>query len=525
MSRASRRRFLIGAAAGTAGLAVPRILQAQAPAVVTAERHRPLLPSGIMAGDIDGDRAVIWSRSDRPAQMLVEWSTTEAFRDVHRVTGEVALPESDHTARVELAGLPHGQTIFYRVQFQDVGDAAVRSEALTGRIVVPAREERRDVTFVFSGDEAGQGWGINPERGGYRIYEAMRRQQPDFFIHSGDQIYADGPLQAEVKLDDGTIWKNVVTEAKSKVCETVADFRGAFAYNLMDENKRRFAAEVPFLVQWDDHEVRNNWFPGQTIGDQRYQQRDASLLAARARRAMFDFNPIRRDPFDPERLYRSFAFGPGLDVFMLDERSYRGPNTPNREEGGAAFLGADQIDWLKTRLKRSRATWKVIASDMPISIVVPDGNPDVEKGTFEAWANGEPGKPLGRELELALLLKFIRDNDIRNVVWVTADVHYPSATYYDPAKAAGFAEFKPFWEIVAGPLNAGTFGPGAIDPTFGPDVRFVGIPEGMKQNRSPADGLQFFGRGRLDARTNVLTMSLHDIDGREVWSTALTPEA
>ncbi|MFX6918934.1 alkaline phosphatase D family protein, partial [Acinetobacter baumannii] len=77
---------------------------------------------------------------------------------------------------------------------------------------------------------------------------------------------------------------------------------------------------------------------------------------------------------------------------------------------------------------RSRATWKVIASDMPISIVVPDGNPDVEKGTFEAWANGEPGKPLGRELELALLLKFIRDNDIRNVVWVTADVHYPSAT-------------------------------------------------------------------------------------------------
>ncbi|WP_432444915.1 twin-arginine translocation signal domain-containing protein, partial [Salmonella enterica] len=39
MSRASRRRFLVGAAAGTAGLAVPRILRAQAPAVVTAERR------------------------------------------------------------------------------------------------------------------------------------------------------------------------------------------------------------------------------------------------------------------------------------------------------------------------------------------------------------------------------------------------------------------------------------------------------------------------------------------------------
>ena len=83
----------------------------------------------------------------------------------------------------------------------------------------------------------------------------MRAVGPDFFIHQGDQIYADGPLQESVTLDDGTVWHNLVVPAKAKVAASLADFRGNFAYNLLDANKRRFAAEVPFLVQWDDHET------------------------------------------------------------------------------------------------------------------------------------------------------------------------------------------------------------------------------------------------------------------------------
>ncbi len=38
----------------------------------------------------------------------------------------------------------------------------------------------------------------------------------------------------------------------------------------------------------------------------------------------------------------------------------------------------------------------------------------------------------------------------------------------------------PFWEFVSGPLHAGTFGPGAFDNTFGPQLKFKGIPDGMK---------------------------------------------
>ena len=528
-SRPSRRRLLKagGAASLLAGSGLGQVLAQQAPpAIITRDAARPQVPSGAMSGDVTDDRAIVWSRTDRNARMIVDVATTEALTDARRITGPIALARNDFTSRIDLTGLDAGQSYFYRVHFESL-DSGTFSAPVVGRFRTPSRGER-DVVFAFSGDEAGQGWGIDEARGGYRVYESMRRFDPDFFIHSGDQIYADGPLAAEVALDDGSVWKNVVTSAKSRVAQTLDDYRGNFAYNLLDANKRRFCAEVPMLVQWDDHEVRNNWYPGQRIGreERRYDERDISTLARRARQAMFEYNPMRFDANDPDRVYRRFAMGPLLDVFMLDERSYRGPNSSNRQarrERASDFLGPAQMRWLERSLRASRATWKVIASDMPLSIVVPDLNTDVPKGTFEAWANGDDGRPAGRELEVAALLKYIKRHDIRNVVWVTADVHYASATHYRP-ELARMTDFKPFWEFVGGPLNAGTFGPGSIDRTFGPDVRFVGIPADMRQNRPPSAGFQFFGIGRIDARTSALTVSLHDGEGRSLYRVELPVE-
>jgi alkaline phosphatase D len=526
----NRRRFLrrsVLAAGGFAAGALvrrPAWAQGPGPAVVTPDRMRPAIPYGVQTGDVTGDRAIVWSRTDRPARLVVEWATNDAFRDTARVVGPAALGDSDFTARVDLRGLPTGQEIFYRVVFEDLANVRVASEPVTGRFRTPAAS-RRTVTFAFSGDEAGQGWGINPAWGGMKMYEVMRRARPDFFIHSGDQIYADNPLKPEVALEDGTVWKNVTTPAKAKVAETLDEFRGNFAYNLLDANKRRFCAEVPLLVQWDDHEARNNWYPSQMLGDERYKVRSASLLAAFAKRAMLEYNPFRFDPVDPERIYRSFAYGPSLEVFMIDERSYRGPNTPNRQptlDDTSAFLGPAQLRWLQEALLASRATWKVVASNMPLSIIVRDLNADVAPGSYEAWANGDHGAPLGRELELASLLGFVKRHGIKNVVWVTADVHYASATHYDPARAH-FGDLTPFWEFVAGPINAGTFGPGEIDRTFGPDVKYVSVPPGMKQNRPPTEGKQYFGLATIDGATEVLTVTLNDLSGAILYRIDLQP--
>jgi alkaline phosphatase D len=504
-----RREFISRSARASSGLVL-------APAIITADSLRPQIPFGVQSGDITNNSVIIWSRSDRAARMIVECATTESFTNAQKIIGPAALENSDFTARLDLQNLPAGQRIFYRVSFQDLRDSKVFSAPVLGSFKT-APTQNRDVSFVWGGDVCGQGWGINPDFGGMKIYEAMRRLQPDFFLHSGDTIYADNVILPEVKLEDGTIWKNLTTPEKSKVAETLDEFRGAHRYNLLDENFRRFNSQVPMLAQWDDHEVRNNWYPGQILDDPKYTVKSIDLLAARGRRAFLDYMPMRFDPLDPERIYRAYNYGPLVDVIMLDERSYRGRNTPNNQttqNDDTKFFGSAQINWIKQRLANSKAVWKVIASDMPIGIIVKDGRTD-----YEAFANGN-GAALGRELELAELLRFIKQRKIKNVVWLTADVHYCAAHYYDPAQAQ-FTDFTPFWEFVAGPLNAGTFGPGEMDNTFGPQVKFVGIPKGMKANRSPKDGFQFFGAVNIDGKTKTMTVSLHNIEGKKLYSVEL----
>ncbi|MCX5965781.1 MAG: alkaline phosphatase D family protein [Cyanobacteria bacterium] len=509
----NRRQFLAALGLTTVGtIAQNSRAMANSPAWIPSDHSRPKIPYGIMSGDIRGNQAVIWSKSDRLSRMVIDYSLDENFKRSQRISGELATAQRDFTARIVLPNLPTDHPIFYRVTFQDPDQPKVQSEPVKGRLQIPG--SRKDIFFAWSGDTAGQGWGINPKIGGMKIYESMRKLQPDFFIHSGDTVYADGPLVSEVKLDDGTLWHNLMTVEKSKVAETLTEFRGNYIYNLLDENIRRFNAEVPQLVQWDDHEVRNNWYPTQILEDDRYTVKSVKTLAHRAKQAFLEYQPLHPDNVKSEQIYRDFEMGDLLDVIMLDMRTHRAANSPNRQKQPSkdtAFLGREQLEQIKTRLKRSRATWKVIASDMPLGLMVRDGATD-----FENISNGD-GPAVGREFELAELLRFIKREKIVNVVWLTADVHYAAAHYYDPDRAQ-FQDFNGFWEFVAGPLNSGTFGPGAFDNTFGPQLKFMSLPPGMKQNRPPSEGLQFFGTVRIDHQTRAMTVILHNIEGKPIYT-------
>jgi alkaline phosphatase D len=524
----SRRQFiqssglLIGAAAVPA--AALRAAQA-APAIVTAEGARPQLAQGIQIGDVRAGRALIWSRADRPARLWVEYDFDPSFANAVRIRGPHALETTDYTARLDLTGLPADRHVFVRVQFQDLSSDRVMSEPAMGHFRT-APDSARDIRFLWSGDTAGQGWGINPDFGGMRIYESMRQTRPDFFIHSGDNIYADGPIPAFKPAENGRVWRNIVTPEVSKVAETLGEFRGRYKYNLLDENVRRFNAEVPQIWQWDDHEIVNNWSDAKSLlADDRYTEKRVPLLTARGTRAFLEYAPMRyAGAVESERVYRHIPYGPLLDVFVLDMRSYRGPNTYNRQtEPGpdTAFLGAEQVEWLKRSLRASKAVWKVIAADMPLGLNVGDGTDAEGRPRWENSANGD-GPVLGREFEIADILRFIKRQHVRNVVWFTADVHYCAAHFYDPNKAQ-FQDFEPFWEFVSGPLNAGSFGPNSLDNTFGPQVMFQRFPPAP--NTSPFAGLQFFGQVDIDGRTAEMRVSLKDIDGNTVYSKELRPEA
>ncbi|RYE62854.1 MAG: alkaline phosphatase, partial [Oxalobacteraceae bacterium] len=218
-----KRRRLVQAVG--AGFLLPGL----APAVIASVKDRPQLTDGVQSGDLLGDKAMVWSRCDRPARMVVEWDTRSMFTNPRRLVSPLADAGTDFTARVELNGLPVDQAIFYRVQFEDA-QTGVSSEPWFGHLRSEP-SQRRDIRFVWS----------------------------------GDTIYADGPVPATVTTENGRVWRNITTEAKSKVAETLDEYRGNYRYNLMDENVRRFNAEVPQIWQWDDHEVTNNWSPSKQL--------------------------------------------------------------------------------------------------------------------------------------------------------------------------------------------------------------------------------------------------------------------
>src|SRR4029453_8771586 len=97
-STRSRRRFL----QQLGGLAW---ISHQAPGLITADRHRPLIDAGVAAGPTGRDGAIIWGHADRPSRLTVEYSTTSSFANAKRVRGSIATPATGLTARARIGDL------------------------------------------------------------------------------------------------------------------------------------------------------------------------------------------------------------------------------------------------------------------------------------------------------------------------------------------------------------------------------------------------------------------------------------
>src|SRR5262249_34951124 len=183
------------------------------------------------------------------------------------------------------------------------------------------------------------------------------------------------------------------------------------------------------------------------------------------------------------------------------------------DDRDASIRGRTQLAWLKRELVASDATWKVIAADLPIGLYSED-----------AIALGD-GPPERREHEIADLLSFIKRAGLRNIVWLTADMHYTAAHHYDPGRAV-FQDFEPFWEFMSGPIHAGTGTVGTLDNTFGPRAAYFNACSAAQgDNLAPCFGLQFFGHVAIDGATEVMTVTLKDVEDRALWSIELAPHS
>jgi alkaline phosphatase D len=322
----------------------------------------------VQSGEATASSVIIMTRCNREqdSSVTVFYKAQSSSTEISR-TG-LAFRANDYTLKVSLTGLTSNTVYDYRVTCTaNLGGTVTQSMSARFR-TLPSATEAVDLSFVWAADLAGQGWGRNPDinvttvngtviRGGYLVFQVMQSLNPDFAFFQGDMIYADNPILPNRTIPaqvGGGLFNNNPT--KPFVAQTLDDFRFNWKYNFGDDKFQNFLARTPVYVQWDDHEVINNWFPTQNyLGPLIPNGTAIDSLAENSLQAFYEFNPIP----DGSLIYRSQRFGRHLEVFFADLRSYRGPNPRNSDTTLVNMMGPTQLAWLKDRLLRSTATHKV----------------------------------------------------------------------------------------------------------------------------------------------------------------------
>jgi alkaline phosphatase D len=396
-----------------------------------------LLPQGIAIGDVSSQRALLWLRTDGAAVVRVEWAPLLVGEQVSTTAtvSKTALlktgAETDYTLNVPLEDLTSSTRYRYHVlvgRAESVARQLPETPTVTGEFVtLPDARTSVDVSFAWSGD-LGSGGRCRRGADSYPIFDVIPRYHPDFFLFLGDTIYGDH-LCPSPPNEPGADFKATMLD----------DYRLRHRYQRGAASLQRFLAGTPVYVVWDDHEVRNN-FAGPY---------DEQMPAGR--QALREYWPIASPLEDRHRLYRTVRYGANLELFILDVRQYRNRNV-DRDSASKTMLGAVQLAWLLNGLQTSTATWKVIATPVPLSI--PKGGDSRVPGN-DGWAGGPDGT--GFERERQIIVDTILSHKIKNVVFLSGDVHWAQANAYDPNQD-GVVDFH---EYIAGPLSApsGRFAP------------------------------------------------------------------
>jgi alkaline phosphatase D len=424
----SRRRSLISRSSRTScGIALLVVILALA--VRASAAAAEILVS---TGDVTPTGAVIWARGVHAGTLDVMYGAAGAT-ETRGQRALVVTAAGDFTGKLTLTELTPATRYAVRVS---QGQARADAEFVTA----PAPDAPARVTFLWSGDLGGGGY-CRPQDGGYRIFRPMAERRADFFMFVGDTIYADVPC------DRGGVVPGADFRAR-----TLAQYRARHRYQLEDPPLQALLRGTSVYAIWDDHEVRND-FSG---------PHDA--LMPIGRRALLDYWPIAPPDEEPTRLYRRFRWGRLLDVFILDTRQYRSRNT-DTDGADKTMLGAVQKRWLLDAVTSSSALWKVVVTSVSLSI--PTGRPQARDSWTGVSPFGLPQDGAGFVTERDAILDHFRKNDVRNLVFVAADVHHAEVIRHEPAPSWSFHE------LVAGPLSATLGRPRPLDMTLNPRSLFA----------------------------------------------------
>lgn len=409
--RMGRRSFLRWAGMSAGTLAVYASGFSESKALAKPFFRRDPFSLGVASGDPLPDGVVLWTRlapdpltvggmPNRKVPVRWEVATDESFRRVVRKGNTFATPELAHSVHVEVDGLYPAHEYFYRFktgpELSPVGRTKTgpRLDASVGAL-----------TFAFASCQ-------NYTTGYYAAYRDMARQDLDLVVHLGDYIYADAGGGAS---DPDTARVGATPRA-----HTLAEYRNRHAEYRTDPDLQAAHAAFPWVVTWDDHEIKNGW-AGADAGP------DLRELMENGFRAYYEHLPLRpsRMPRGPSMsLYRRFTFGDMADFNVLDTRQYRDDQVdcapedsqdgycPAAVDPSRTILGDEQERWLLQGLDRSTARWNVLAQQVVFAEV--EGNNGVAGGG-DQWD--------GYAADRRQILEFVGARRPSNPVVISGNIH------------------------------------------------------------------------------------------------------
>jgi alkaline phosphatase D len=326
-----------------------------------------------VCGEVTDDSALVWLRGEPGSRAALHYGRDPKFAEFSSTELVTVDPQADSTAIIPLDDLEPATRYYYRALV-----AGKKPGPVATFVTAPRPDDNAKVSFCFSGD-------MRDSYKPFTVMNAVHFQGPDFFMHLGDTIYAD----------------------INGVARRLPEFWAKYRRNREDLSTEGCFCATSIYATWDDHEVVNDFGPGHH-------------LAPIGRKAFLDYWPIRHHEGEGDRIYRSFRWGQAAEIFILDVRQYR-------NAAKNTMLGAMQKRWLFDSLARSSATFKFIATPVPMV-----------GGGLDRW----DGYPKERQE----LFTFIKEKKIGGVVFLSADLHYAAIT-----KIPNSGGLK---DITAGPIGA-----------------------------------------------------------------------
>ncbi len=427
---------------------------------------------GIASGDTTQTSTVLWARSTFTGEVTVEYSFSPNFSTIDGfVTGRVADPFVP--AKLEITGLTPDSDYYYRVT-DAAGDIEIGRFRTAAELGTYA-----GLRFGVTGD-----WQQSPP---FPSLANVSDRSLDFFLKLGDTIYAD----IETAALPGVTQARTLDQFRTKHAEITSP---RFGLNTV----RDLYTSTSILATIDDHEIVDNFAGGAAPG----QSPDAPNIGSSpdplftdavdfvnetqvyrsALQAFQEYHPIRNEFYgatgDPRtagklKLYRFNAYGSDAAMFVLDTRSFRDAQLAPADlsnpteflvsafDPSRTLLGRQQLSDLKQDLlaaQQNGITWKFIAVPEPIQ----------NFGVINAEDRFE-----GYAAERTELLKFIDDNNIQNVVFLSGDFHGTLVNNLTYQLAPGQPQIQTgAFEIVTGPAAF-------FDGLFGPTVARLSLGAGL----------------------------------------------